>query len=187
MECLYCTIAFITLVSNTLYTVLSIRNLLYRGRPTITSCLIYHDSCSVPSDPNVYNDEILTALAVYIIIPSAVFAELLGSVLVVKDNFYDQRSLRDGKRPSWKQFLQQGFHVFGLWNILVAIQLITMIATLICVLLFVNPQVTVLYSILLLTIPVSVTLIVAYLLYHCQQQRRRRTFCNVKSCGQKFV
>ena len=88
MECLYCTIAFITFISNTLYAVLSIRNLLCRNRPAITSCLIYHGSCSVPSDPNV---EVLTVLAVYIIIPSAVFAELLVSVLVVKNNFYDQR------------------------------------------------------------------------------------------------
>ena len=187
VECLYCATAFVTFISNTLYTVLSIWNLLYHGRPTITSCLIYHDSCSVPSDPNVYKDEILTVLAVYIIIPSAVFAELLVSVLVVKNNFYHKRSLRDGQRPSWKQFLQQGFYVFGLWNILVAIQLITMIATPIFVLLFIHPQGTVLFTIIVLMVPFGLTLIVAYLLYHCQQQRRRRAFCNVKSCGQKFV
>ena len=96
VECLYCAIAFITFLSNTFYTVLSIRNLLCRNRPAITACLIYHDSCSFPSDPNVYKDEVLTVLAVYIIIPIAVFAELLVSVLAVKNSLHDQRSLRDG-------------------------------------------------------------------------------------------
>ena len=188
LECLYCAIAFMTFLSNTFYAVLSIRSLLHRNRPTITSCLIYHDhdSCSVQSDPNVYKDEVLTVLAAYIIIPSAVFAELLVSVLAVKNSFRNLMSLEDGQCPSWKQFLLQGFHVLALWNILVAIQLITMIATPIFVLLFVNPQVTVLYCILLLTIPVSLTLIVAYLIYQCQQQRRRFC-CNAKRCGKKFV
>ena len=187
LECLYCAIAFMTFLSNTFYAVLSIRSLLRRNRPAITSCLIYHDhdSCSVQSDPNLYKDEVLTVLAVYIIIPSAVFAELLVSVLAVKNNFRDLMSLRDGQRPSWKRFLLQGFHVLALWNILIAIQLITMIAIPIFVLLFINPQVTVLYCILLLTILVGLTLIVAYILYQCQQQRRK--FCNVKCCGQKFV
>ena len=94
-------------------------------------------------------------------------------------------SLEGGQRPSWKQFLQQGFHVLALWNILIAIQLVSMIATPICVLLFVYPQVTVLYSMFLLTIPVSLMLIVAYLLYQCQQQRR--FCCNGKHCGQTFA
>ena len=62
-----------------------------------------------------------------------------------------------------------------------------MIATPICVLLFIHPQVTVLSTIFLLTVPASLALILAYLLYHCWQQRRRRVFCNVKCRGLKFV
>ena len=178
---LYLSIASMSFLSNTLYTLVSIRDLLCRNRPTITSCLIYHN-CSVYTDHNLYKDEVLTVLFVYVIVPSAVFAELLVSVLAVKNNL---RSLIDGQRHSWKQFLSQGFHVLALWNILIAIQLITMITTPITVLLFIHPQVTVLFVLLLFVIPVSLTLILAYLLFQCQKQRR---FCrNAECCGQMFV
>ena len=127
-------------------------------------------------------------LAVYIIIPSTVFIELLVSILAVKYDFRDQRSPRQvGQCTSCKQWLLQSIHVLALWNILIAVQLITMIATPISVLLFLNPQVTVLFVILLLMLLVSMALIVAYLLYHCQQPRRRRVCGSAKYFGQKFI
>ena len=158
----------------------------FRKKPAITSCIIQR-KCSVPSDASVYKDEFLTVLFVYIIIPSAVFAELLVSVLAVKFNFHDLRSLRDGQHPSWKQFLLRSIHVLALWNILIAIQLLTMIAIPICVLLFLHPQVTILCVIVLFMVPASLTLIVAYLLYQCQQPRRRKVCWNAKKCGLIFV
>ena len=127
-----------------------------------TSCII-HPDCSIPSDTSVYKDEVLTMLAVYIIIPTTVFIELLVSILAVKYDFHGQRSPRQvGQCPSCKQWLLQSIHVLALWNILIAIQLITMIATPISVLLFLNPQVTVLSIVFLLMVLVSLTLIVAY-------------------------
>ena len=181
--CLYWATALVAFSCNILYIATSIWHI-FRSKPVITSCLI-HPNCSIPSDASVYKDEVLTLLAVYIIIPSSVFIELLVSVLAV---FHYQRSLRRvGQCPSCKQCILQSIHVLALWNILIAIQLITMIATPICVFLFVHPQVTVLSTIFLLMMPVSLALIIAYLLYHCQQQRRRRVFCNVKCCGAKFV
>ena len=178
--------AVVAFLCNILYIAGSIRHTAFRNKPAITSCLI-HLNCSIPSDTSVYKDEVLTLLAVYIIIPSAVFIELLLSVSAVKNNFRDLTSLGDGQCPSWKWFLLQGFHVLALWNILVAIQLITMIATPMFVLLFIHPQGTVLFIVFLLTVPASLALILAYLLYHCQQPRRRRVFCNAKHCGLKFV
>ena len=184
MGCLYWATAVVAFLCNIFYIAASIWHMAFQNKPAITSCLI-HPNCSIPSDASVYKDEVLTLLAVYAIIPSAVFIELLVSVLAV---FCYQRSLRHvGQCPSCKQCLLQGFHVLALWNILIAIQLITMIATPICVLLFVHPQGTVLFIVFLLMVPVSLALIVAYLLYHCWQQRRRRVFCNVKCCGLKFV
>ena len=164
---LYLSIASMSFLSNTLYTLVSIRDLLCRNRPTITSTIIYHN-CSVYTDHNLYKDEVLTVLFVYVIVPSAVFAELLVSVLAVKNNL---RSLRDGQRHSWKQFLSQGFHVLTLWNILMLLSI---------------PQVTVLYVLFLFMIPVSLMFILAYLLFQCQKQRRR--FCrNAECCGQTFL
>ena len=66
-------------------------------------------------------------------------------------------------------------------------QLVTMIATPICVLLFIHPQVTILYILLLLMVSVSLMLIAAYLLYQCQQARRRRVCGNAKCLGLTFV
>ena len=183
MGCLYWATAIVAFFCNILYIAASIRHT-FRSKPAITSCLI-HPNCSIPSDASVYKDEVLTLLAVIIITPSAVFIELIVSVLAV---FHYQKSLRRvGQRSSCKQCILQGVHVLALWNMLIVIQLITMIATPICVLLFIHPQVTVLFTIFLLMMPVSLTLIVAYLLYHCQQQRRRRVFCNAKCCGVMFV
>ena len=128
MGCLYWAIAIVAFLLNVLYITASIQHN-FRNKPAITNCLV-HPNCSIPSDESVYKDEVLTVLAVYIIIPSAVFTELFVSVLAA---FRHQKSLRHiGQCPSCNQHLLQGFHVFALWNILVAIQLITMIATPIC-------------------------------------------------------
>ena len=77
--------------------------------------------------------------------------------------------------------------MLALWNNLIAMQLVTKIAIPICVLLFVHPQETILYIIFLSMVPVSLTLIVAYVMYHCQQQRRRRICCSAKCFGLQFV
>ena len=185
--CLYWAIAIMALLCNTLYIALSIWNNFFQKWPGITNCLI-HPNCSIPSDASVYKDEVLTLIVVAIIIPSAVFTELLVSVLAVKDVFHDQRSRRRGGQcPSHKQCLLQSIHVLASWNILIATQLVSKIAIPICVLLFVHPQETVLYIIFLLMVPVSLMLIVAYLMYQCQQPRRRRVCCNAKRFGLQFV
>ena len=182
--CLYWATAIMAFLCNILHAAFSMWHT-FRNKPAITSCIIQH-KCSVPSDANVYKDELLTLLFVYIIIASTVFAELLVSVLAVKFNFHDLRSLRDGRRPSWKQFLRWNIHVLALWNILIAIQLLTMIAIPICVLLFLHPQVTILCVIVLFMVPASLTLIVAYLLYQCQQPRMRKVCWNAKKMWTHF-
>ena len=184
--CLYWATAIVAFLYNIVYAAYSTQRK-FLDKPAITSCVI-HPKCSIPSDTSVYKDEVLTMLAVYIIIPSTVFIELLVSILAVKYDFRDQRSPRQvGQCPSCKQWFLQSIHVLALWNILIAIQLITMIVIPIFVLLFLNPQVTVLFVILLLMLLVSLTLNVAYLLYHCQQPRRRRVCGSAKYFGQKFI
>ena len=78
------------------------------------------------------------------------------------------------------------FHVLALWNILIAIQLLGMIAIALGTLLLIHPQVTVFLLLFLAMILVSLTLCTTYLLYHCQQQRRGRD-CNPKDCGTNFL
>ena len=91
MGCLYWATAVVAFLCNVLYMAASIRTTL-RNKPAITNCL-FLPNCSIPSDASVYKDEVLTLLAVYIIIPSSVFIELLCSALAV---FRYQRSLRCG-------------------------------------------------------------------------------------------
>ena len=113
------------------------------------------------------------------------FIELLLSIYAVK-YICSQRSPGSDHQRSWKYYLLQTVHVLALWNILIALQIFTMIVLPLCVLLLIHPQVTVLYIKFLLMLPVSLTLIVAYLLYRCQQPSRR-VCMNRRHCGTIFV
>ena len=53
---------------------------------------------------------------------------------------------------------------------MITIQIIAMITFPICVLLLINPQVTMLYVIFLSVTPASLMPIIAYLMYQCQQK-----------------
>ena len=181
MECLYCATAIMAFLCNILYAVSSFRHHFSQDKPAITSCIV-HPNCSIPSDTDVYRDEIVTLVGVATIIPSAVFIELLLSIYVVKFHFKSQRSYY-----FLRQYPLKILHVLALWNIMISIQLVSMIVLPICVLLLIHPQVTILWLIFMVMLPVSLTLIVAYLLYHCQQSKRRRVCCNARCCGLMIV
>ena len=166
--CLYWAIALIAFLLNTVYTAASIRHHIFGNKPAITSCIIHlNHPCSIPSDTNVYKDEVITLVAVIAIVPSAVFIELLVSIYAVK-YFFGQRSLRYGQqRNFWKHYLLQTVHVLALWNILKTVQIITTALLPVLVLLLIHPQMTFLYIMLLLMIPASLTFITAYLYCIC--------------------
>ena len=171
MGCLYWAAAVITFFCNTLYTALSIRDYFFHSKTAITSCLIHHNC----SDTYIYNDEVTTFVAMLIVTPSAVYIELSLSIYAVKRHFNGQM----------KHCLFQAVHVFALWSILITLQLFTKVVIPVCVLLLIHPQVTVLYIAFLLMVPACIIFIVAYLLYHCQQPRRKicckKTNCRLKS------
>ena len=183
MKCLYWATAIMAFLCNTSYAVTSIRHH-FENRPAITSCII-HPNCSIPSDTNIYKDEFGTLIAVVIITPIAMFIELLLSICAVK-YIFSQRSQRSDHQCSWKYYLLQTVHVLALWNILIALQIFTMIVLPLLILLLIHPQVTVLYIIILLTLLVSLILIAAYLLYSCWQPSRRACM-NGQHCGTTFV
>ena len=86
-----------------------------------------------------------------------------------------------------KHYLLLSFHILVLWNILTAVQLFTMIAIPLGVLLPIHPQVTIVHIITVLLAPVGFTLVVAYVLYQCQQPRRRTFQSSVRCCGSMCV
>ena len=179
MRCLYWAAAIIAFLWNTVYTAASIRHHIFRNKPAITSCIIDH--CSIPSDTNVYKDEVITLVAVIAIVPSAVFIELLVSIYAVKC-FIGQRSQGyDQQRNFQKHYLLQMVHVLALWNILITVQIITTTVLPVLVLLLIHPQVTVLYIMLLLMIPASLTFIAAYLLHLCLQSKKKKTLLQCKA------
>ena len=104
--CLYWAIALIAFLWNTVYTANSIRHHIFQNKPAITSCIIHlNHPCSIPSNTNVYKDEVTTLVAVIAIVPSAVFIELLVSIYAVK-YFISQRSQRYGHHCNfWKQYI----------------------------------------------------------------------------------
>ena len=179
MGCLYWAAAVITFFCNISYTALSIRNYFFHNKTAFTSCLIHH-SCLIPSDTYIYNDDVITLVVMLIVIASAVFIDVLISIYAVKSQFNGQRN-----RQFWKRCLFQTVHVFALCNILITLQLFTKVVIPVCVLLLIHPQVTVLYIAFLLMVPACIIFIAAYLLYHCQQPRRKicckKTNCRLKS------
>ena len=88
---LYWATAIMAFLCNTVYTVTAIRHHIFRSKPAITSCII-HQKCPIPSDTDIYKDEIVTLVAVFTIVPSTVFIELFISICTVKS--IHQRNLR---------------------------------------------------------------------------------------------
>ena len=183
-ESLYRATAIVAFPFNIFYTAASIRYQFLHNIPTITSCIVHivNHNCEIPSDTSVYQDEVLTLVAKLTIIPLAVFIELLASIYTVKTHFVTQRR----HCPSWKHFLLQTFHVLALWNILIAVQLFTMVAIPISGLLIIQPQMTIFYILFVITSLSGLIFTAAYLLHHCQQ-RRRRLWCNPKHFGKKII
>ena len=185
---LYWATAIMAFVFNPLYYLTSIVHSITIKRPLIVSCIVClsNPCCEIPSETSVYQDEVVTLVAKVTIISMAVFTELVISIFAVKYRFSDQRSLNCSRR-SWKQFGMQTFHVLALWNILIAVQTFIMTAIPICVLLWIRPQLTIIHIIFVLIRPVSLILVAAYILYHCQWPRRRMVGCNTKHCGKNCV
>ena len=186
-EFLYIATAIMTILCNALYTAYSIRHHIFRNKPAITSCIIANNhECTIPSDKDVYSDELVSMVAVIIIIPFAVFIELLISIYTVKCNSIDQSTLKYSQ--FWKQLLLQMSDVFILWNVFIMFQLFAKVAIPICVLLLIHPQVTIFWFLVLVMVLLSSSLTVTYLLYQCQQlSKTRNCCCNARHCGRKFV
>ena len=174
VRCLYWAAAIVAFFCNIAYIAASLTHQFSRGHPAITRCIIHlaNYNCSIPSDTNIYRDEVLTLVGKLTIIPIAVFIELFVSISVV-------RSYSPTPNFAWKQCLLQTVHVIALWNIQTALQLLAMVVTPICVLLLVHPQETILLSLLIVITPVVLTLIVAYILYQC---RYSDVCCNSSNC-----
>ena len=189
MRYLYWTAAGATFLINFGYTTFSLTHQYTHNHPSITTCIIClpNHPCEIPSDTSVYYDEVLTLVAKCTVIPVAVLVELLISMYTVKKH-YDTKQRYVGCRcSSVKHYLLLSFRILALWNILTAVQLLTMIAVPLGVLLPIHPQVTIVYIITVLLIPVGLTLIVAYVLYQCQKSRRRSFQSSVKCCGSMCV
>ena len=182
---LYWAEALIAFLFNVIYTGMSLFQH-YHNKPAITSCIVELSryKCSIPSDTSLYKDEVLTFVAKVTIIPIAVFVELVISILTVRHHISGKR-YSSGYRLR-KHCLLQVVHVIALWNILIVLQIFTMCAIPLCVLLLTHPQVTFLCLAFFLMVLVGLTLIVAYLMYQCQSPRRR-VCCSVRHCGRIFV
>ena len=185
MKYLYWAAAGITFLINIGYTTQSLTHQYTRNHPSITSCIIQlpNHPCTIPSGTSVYYDEVLTVVAKCTIIPVAVLVELLISMYTVKKNDDTKQKYVGCRCSSVKHYLLLSFHILALWNILTAVQLLTMIAIPLGVLLPIHPHVTIVYIITVLLTTVGFTLIVAYVLYQCRQPRMRSFQSSVKCCG----
>ena len=171
------------------YIATSLAQQYYFNHPSITSCMLQLSvyECLIPSDTSVYNDEVLTLVAKFTIVPVAVFIELLISVYTITNDCDVRQKYVISRRSSLKHYLLLSVQTIALWSILMALQLLAMTVTPLCVLLLIRPQVTITSIIFVLLAPVGFTVIVAYMLYQCQQPRRRSFQSNVRCCGSMCV
>ena len=186
---MYQATAFASFLCNVAYTTISIWNQFIRNDPAITACVIFFSkhSCTIPSGTSAYRDEVNTLLAKLIIIPLAIFVELLMSIYIVRRHSVIMVRRYDQRYHPLKLHMLQSLHVLALWNIMITIQLATMTAIPLTVLLLTHPQVTILMLMFLVMVLVGLTLIAAYLVYQCQETRRKRICCNGRHCGRTFV
>ena len=70
---------------------------------------------------------------------------------------------------------------------MIVLQIFTMCAIPLCILLLTHPQVTFLCLSAMVMTLVGLTAVVGYLMYQCQSPRRRRVCCSVRHCGSIFV
>ena len=134
-RCLYWVTAIMGFLFNTLYAALSIWNLIFRNKPAILPCLIDHN-CSVLKYLQRWSPHFTSCNYNHF---KCSFHRIVSSCEV-----WFQRSPRQGGQCfSCKQCLYS-IHVLTLWNILIAVQLVTMIATPICMLLFIHHRVLIL-------------------------------------------
>ena len=185
MKYLYWTASCTAFLINIGYTIASLKHQYTSNQPSITSCVIQlpNHKCSIPSDASVYNDEVLTLVAKFTIVPVAVIMEFLISVYVVKNNDNIRQEKVGFRCSSLKHYLLLSAHTVALWNILTTLQLSSMIVIPLCVLLLIHPQVTITFVITLLLLPVGFTLAVAYMLNQCQKPRSRNFQSSAKCCG----
>ena len=187
--CLYWATGFTTFFYNFVYTANSFWNHFGKNLPTITSCVIHLSMypCTIPASTTVYSDEVNTLFTKVVIIPIAILVDLFISIYTVRCYFITARPRYDPRHHCLKNLLLQSLHVFALWNILITIQLATMTAIPLGVLLLTHTQMTILLLIFLIIVLVGLTLIVAYLMYQCQQPRRRRAFGSPRRCVKMLV
>ena len=182
--CLYWAAALIAFLCDIIYTENSLYRHYYHNQPFITSCIVERSGhkCSLLSDTRLYKDEVFTLMSKITIIPIAVFAEVVVSVHATRHHVIGRQY---GRRRCF--CLHQTIHVLALWNILILLQIFTMCAIPLCVLLLTHPQVTFLCWAMFAMMPVGLTLVVAYLMYQCQKSRRRKCYCNIRHCGYIMV
>ena len=182
MRYFYWAAAGMAFLSNVGYTATSVKEL-FNNHPTTASCIIQlsNHQCTIPSGTSTYN---VTLVAKFTIIPIAVFIELLISVYTVKNNYLKRQKCVGCRCSSLKHLVQ----TLALWNILIVIQLFTMMVIPLFMLLLTHPQVTIMYIIFLLMIPTGFTTIAAYLLYQCQKRSSGRNIrSRVWCCGSSYV
>ena len=186
---LYWAAAGTAFLINVGYIATSLAKQYYSNHPSITSCMLQLSNykCLIPTDTSVYNDEVLTLVAKFTIVPVAVLIELLISVYTITNDCDVRQKYVSCKRSSLKHYLLLSVQTIALWSILVAIQLLAMTVTPLCVLLLISPQVTITSIIFWLLSPVGLTLVIAYMLYQCQKPRKRSFQSSVKCCGSMCV
>ena len=154
-------------------------------------CIITPGSCVIPTHTQLYTDELATFLVKATLIPSAIIMELLISIrmvhmsyrnanpLVVEKLLLKYRCCPYRRYPCLRRILE----TLVLWNMMIFVQSLGMVAFPACIFLIISPTETISVlgsAALIFTIFVLVTAYILRLGKHCKY---KLTYWKVSSCG----
>lgn len=182
---------------NALYLQASVGNYKNLHAPKITNCIVavHGKPCYIPNDTALYKDAVTAFIAKAIVVPFALILELAIAIVVLKTSEFPKPPcvimiLLSCFHSSWKSFLIKAVQTLALYQILLFVQILTVIVIPVCVLFFVSPPHTILLVSTVMFIAIAFTVVISYCLHICEHltiAQSRLWTSHLKTCGSVFV
>lgn len=180
---------------NAWYLEVSVGNYKNLYAPKITKCIItVHGSpCDIPNDTALYKDAVTAFIAKAIVVPFALILELAIAIFVLKTSEFPKppcviMMLLNCFHSSWKSFLIKAVQTLALYQILLFVQILTVLVIPVCVLFFVSPPHTILLVSTVMFIAIAFTVVISYCLHICEHLTIALSWSKyLKTCGSILV
>ena len=166
--------SFCAFVLNTAYIYSTVTNYVRGYRPEIIECIApQRDPCIIPANSTLYKATAMIFIVKAVIVPPLLIIEFLIAVFVPKNVEFPKppclvRVLLFCCHNSCKNVIIKVFQTLALYQIILFIQILTVVAIPVCVLLFVSPPHTILLISFVTIIVLAFTVMVLLFLFACE-------------------